>query len=309
MAYRGLTLKEDLKVEQLFSLHYFEYMSDFHYSGESHDFWEFLCVDKGEVEVWGDSRLYTLKKDEVIFHKPNEFHGLKANGRIAPNLMVISFSSNSPAMDFFRDKVLHINENERSLLGQILQEARTCFSSRLNDPYLEAIERNQLTEIPFGSEQLIRLYLELFLILVKRRYQLQEPAVNVQEDTDFRHPVGKFTKKKADKELYERIVSYMILHIHSSLTIEQICHDNLIGRSQLQKLFHEQNQCGIINYFSSLKIDAAKQYIRSGQMNFTQISETLGYSTVHYFSRQFKQITGMTPSEYASSIKGLSEQK
>ena len=42
-------------------------------------------------------------------------------------------------------------------------------------------------------------------------------------------------------------------------------------------------------------------------MNFTQISETLGYSSIHYFSRQFKKLTNMTPSEYASSIKALSE--
>ncbi|HJB28450.1 MAG TPA: AraC family transcriptional regulator, partial [Candidatus Blautia faecavium] len=42
-------------------------------------------------------------------------------------------------------------------------------------------------------------------------------------------------------------------------------------------------------------------------MNFTQISEYLGYSSIHYFSRQFKKISGMTPSEYSSSIKALSE--
>ncbi len=47
--------------------------------------------------------------------------------------------------------------------------------------------------------------------------------------------------------------------------------------------------------------------IRDEQMNFTQISESLGYSSIHYFSRQFKNITGMTPSEYASSIRAIAE--
>ena len=42
-------------------------------------------------------------------------------------------------------------------------------------------------------------------------------------------------------------------------------------------------------------------------MNFTQIADALGYTSIHYFSRQFKKITGMTPSEYASSIKVLAE--
>ena len=58
-----------------------------------------------------------------------------------------------------------------------------------------------------------------------------------------------------------------------------------------------------------MKIEFAKQLIREDQMNFTQISDFLGYSSIHYFSRQFKKITGMTPSEYSSSIKALSERR
>ena len=42
-------------------------------------------------------------------------------------------------------------------------------------------------------------------------------------------------------------------------------------------------------------------------MNFTQISDFLGYSSIHYFSRQFKKLSGMTPTEYATSIKAISE--
>jgi YesN/AraC family two-component response regulator len=54
-----------------------------------------------------------------------------------------------------------------------------------------------------------------------------------------------------------------------------------------------------------MKIDTAKHMIRDRRMNFTQIAEALGYSSIHYFSRQFKKITGMAPSEYASSVKAI----
>ena len=92
------------------------------------------------------------------------------------------------------------------------------------------------------------------------------------------------------------------------LRIDQtICHDNLIGRTQLQKLMKEQFNTGAINYFHQLKIETAKQKIRSGRLNFTQISAGLGYQSVQYFSRQFKNLTGMTPTEYSSSIKALAE--
>ena len=56
-----------------------------------------------------------------------------------------------------------------------------------------------------------------------------------------------------------------------------------------------------------MKISAAKELIRSNEMNFTQIADYLGYTSIHYFSRQFKKLTGMTPSEYSSSIKALSD--
>ena len=53
----------------------------------------------------------------------------------------------------------------------------------------------------------------------------------------------------------------------------------------------------------NLKIDTAKQLMREGNYNITQIADYLGYASVHYFSRHFKQVTGMTPSEYTLSIQ------
>ena len=97
-------------------------------------------------------------------------------------------------------------------------------------------------------------------------------------------------------------------HLRSQLTLNQICQANLVGKSQLQKLFQKEQHCGVIHYFSYLKIEEAKQMIRQEQANFTEISDALGYTSIHYFSRQFKTFTGMSPSEYALSIKALSEE-
>lgn len=108
-------------------------------------------------------------------------------------------------------------------------------------------------------------------------------------------------------EVFHRVINYLESNLTTHVTIEQICRDNLIGRSQLQKIFKVQCNMGIIEYFSMLKINAAKEMIRTNRMNFTQISEHLGYTSIHYFSRQFKKMVGMTPSEYASSIKAMAD--
>ena len=43
--------------------------------------------------------------------------------------------------------------------------------------------------------------------------------------------------------------------------------------------------------------------IRDGRLNFTQIAARLGFQSVHYFSRRFRKVTGMSPSEYAGASK------
>ena len=56
------------------------------------------------------------------------------------------------------------------------------------------------------------------------------------------------------------------------------------------------------SYFISLKIDAAKDMICNTDLNFTQIAENLGFTTIHYFSKLFKDKVGISPSEYAKAI-------
>lgn len=299
MSYKSVYLQDTLSIHEIYSIHYFEYMCDFSFPGESHDFWEFLCVDKGEVNVLAGEKFHALKKGDIIFHKPNEFHDVNSNGLIAPNLVVMSFSCTSPVMSFFEEKVLQISEPERLLLAQIIQEAKYVFAGRMDDPYQEELI---LSESPrFAGEQLIRLYLEQLLIQLVRRYM-------VRPDQPLNPNIVKSIKQKADGELFSQVQEYMEAHICETLTIEQLCRSNSIGRSQLQKLFRTRTGYGAIEYFSRMKVDLAKQMIRENHYNFTQIADALGFSSIHYFSRQFKRITGMTPSEYASSIKALSDQ-
>lgn len=301
MSYNGIILRKSISISKIYSIHYFEYMSDFSFEGESHDFWEFLCVDKGEVIVTADTERSVLRHGEITFHQPNEFHNVRATGEVAPNLVVISFRCEDKAMAFFRRKTLKIDEAERNILANIISEARRCFDCRLDDPYLQNMPRKE-PEL-FGAEQLISLYLEQLLIHLIRRYS--DSATLHKQLSNPR--VLKSTKSKSDTEIFNRVTEYLKVHIHTSVTIDQICRANLIGRSQLQKIFKDCCGLGIIEYFSLMKINAAKEMIRMNRMNFTQISEQLGYSSIHYFSRQFKKVTGMTPSEYALSIKAMAE--
>ena len=295
MSYFKHVLENVISIDALYTIHYFEYTQNFLFEGESHDFWEFICVDKGTVTISMDEKELVLHKNEIAFHQPNEFHKVSTYGQIAPNLVVVSFQCNSPLMDFFRGRVLKFDERERSFLADILKEARNLFASPLDDPYLQ--EMVQKDDVPLGTVQLIKINLEHFLLHLMRR------SISAQKQT------SGFPALKSGADVFKRVVEYMETNMNDHLTIEQICRDNMIGRTQLQKIFQQEAGVSVIEFFSRMKIDAAKHMIRIGRLNFTQISEQLGYSSIHYFSRQFKKITGMTPSDYVSSIKAIVEKE
>ena len=66
MAYIGTKLTNSITIEKIYSIHYFEYMSNFSFEGEVHNFWEFVCVDKGEVVITAGKKNMTLKKGDVV---------------------------------------------------------------------------------------------------------------------------------------------------------------------------------------------------------------------------------------------------
>ena len=55
-----------IEIEKILTLYYFEFSKDYRYTGEKHDFWEFVYVDKGKLEVSADQEGYELKEGDII---------------------------------------------------------------------------------------------------------------------------------------------------------------------------------------------------------------------------------------------------
>lgn len=288
-------LNREIEIDKLATVHYYEYGDDFFFPGEVHNFWELLYVDKGAVKVTGGSAQYLLKKGDIIFHKPMEFHNLKAEPTNAPNLVVVAFECLSPAMHFFEGKVMHVGDFARNLLAKIVDEAHGTFSCALDDPDLRRLVRKD--EVPFGAEQIIKISLELLLVSLIREADAYPGKIKISSSI----------KEKTDEDVFSRVVLYLEQNLRSRITLDDVCHSNLLGRSYLQKVFREKSGGGVMEYFGKMKLEAAKREIRDGTCNFTEIANDLGYTSIHYFSRHFKKVNGMTPTEYASSVKSRSE--
>ncbi|MFN3801571.1 helix-turn-helix domain-containing protein [Belliella pelovolcani] len=73
--------------------------------------------------------------------------------------------------------------------------------------------------------------------------------------------------------------------------------------SKLSHLFSSMEGITIERFFIALKIDKVKEWLFYEEMNLTEISYRLDYSSVQHLSSQFKKTTGMTPSAYKKMIK------
>ena len=293
MAYTAIQLRRPIRIERIITVHYFEYGPDYAFVGESHDFWELVYVDKGEIIAQAGDTEHLLQKGQMLFHKPGEFHTLKAAGGRAPNVVVVTFECEGAAMDFFRGRLLSAGDAERALMARIVEQAAEAFATPLDDPLSQTMERRAVQ--PFGAEELIALSLESLLLELIRKGGAPTAA----------RP-SSLLRENSRNDLLERVCRYLEENLEKRLTLSDICRDNLVGRSYLQKVFREKTGGGAMEYFGRLKVRRAKELIREGQHNFTEIAALLGYNSIHYFSRHFKKVTGMTPSEYASSVKVLS---
>ncbi len=290
MEYTRIELNEEFIVKKIITIHYYEFAKDFIFSGEKHDFWEFLYVDEGEVEVTSNVNGYVLHQGDMIFHKPNEFHSVWANKKIAPNVVVVCFECNQKSMAFFKDKIFGIGDEERGILTKIVREGFNAFAPPLGDPEVNILSRKSSSL--FGSEQLIKAYLEILLITLFRN----------NKSLMSKDRLSSIAKERSDNDIIIRLTEYMEEKIRGNISLEEFCQYINMSRTHLTSVFKKRMGMGVVKYFRKRKMEYAKTLIREGNYNFTEIAELLGYSSIHYFSRCFKRDMGCTPTQYAKSI-------
>lgn len=95
---------------------------------------------------------------------------------------------------------------------------------------------------------------------------------------------------------------YISDHRREQLTVPIAARCTDVSASYLTALFRKNLGISPGEYIRRVKLEESRQMIREGKLNFTEIAAALEYSTVHHFSRQFKEKFGMTPTEYAKSV-------
>lgn len=276
-----------ISINKIVTVFFHEFGKNFNFDGESHNFWEMVYVDSGVVEISAGDKVHTLKSGDIAFHKPNEFHTIKTDSEHTANVFVISFVCSSVAMSYFKGKVLSVPSKLKKHITSILNEIEQSFVLMSSGDFKLEIKENA----PIGGQQMVRTYLEQFLILLVRDAQENKTAHFFPN------------KESMENHLISQMIHFIEDNLYTNITVEEICDEMNYSRAYLSKIFKATTGFTILEYILNRKIMQAKKLIKENDYNFSQISDKLAFDNPHYFTRVFKRISGMTPSEYKNSVR------
>lgn len=94
------------------------------------------------------------------------------------------------------------------------------------------------------------------------------------------------------------IQDYIVQHYNEKLTLDSLALEFFIDKFYLQKQFHLYVGCTPSEYQRSIRIEKAKELLRVTNLSINDISNQLGFESVSYFIRRFKNEEGTTPLQY-----------
>ncbi|MCT4596961.1 MAG: AraC family transcriptional regulator [Vallitalea sp.] len=93
-------------------------------------------------------------------------------------------------------------------------------------------------------------------------------------------------------------IKYIEENITKRITVEDVATHVNMGYEKFRKLFSKQYRVSPGNYIMNRRINIAQKMLSGGNFSIKEISMELGYPDAYTFSKQFKKITGHTPTEF-----------
>ena len=104
--------------------------------------------------------------------------------------------------------------------------------------------------------------------------------------------------KRKQNSIIEKIKKHIIENYTSDFTIEELSKMAGMSSSHLHKVFKENTGTSIKRYHNTIRISKAKNLLKSGDHSITEVAYSVGYNDIYYFSRYFKKLTGVPPTQF-----------
>lgn len=263
-------ISSSLDISEIYTKFYQEKGTNYNFSGEKHSYWELTYVDKGELLTTIDGVSYHLKQGDLIFYAPMQFHTQSTFEKISSSYLTINFKMNFNHADLLCNKIFSIQRDSYFIVTRLIEE----------------LSNNNLY-----SDDLSLCYLKQLIIQMLRL-----------DNSHFHSKPTTHMQQTYENELLNDILLYIDDNIYEKISVSTLCEHFCISTSMLHSLFRKNMNNTAKNYINELKLSKSKELIRNSTHTLSEISEMLGFSSIHYFSKKFKSYFNISPTEYSKSI-------
>lgn len=263
-------ISSSLDISEIYTKFYQEKGTNYNFSGEKHSYWELTYVDKGELLTTIDGVSYHLKQGDLIFYAPMQFHTQSTFEKISSSYLTINFKMNFNHADLLCNKIFSLKRDSYFIVTRLIEE---------------------LSNDNLYSNDLSLCYLKQLIIQMLRL-----------DNSHFHSKPTTHMQQTYENELLNDILLYIDNNIYEKISVSTLCDHFCISTSMLHSLFRKNMNNTAKNYINELKLSKSKELIRNSTHTLSEISEMLGFSSIHYFSKKFKSYFNISPTEYSKSI-------
>lgn len=269
---KGCVVDKCIRLTSVFTIFEAIYQEDYYFGGETHDFWEFVCVLDGVLGVTAGEDVFLLERGQAVLHKPMEFHRLWAERKTRPHIAIISFAAD--VMPEMKERRFALKEEELDILSRLM---------KARDAIFEVEQGLMIHKIKAGAEVEAHRYVAQFEMLLLKA---------MRENTSTVQPYV-----SSGAENYRKIVQVLEEHLEERLTLGKVAEFCQMSEAAVKKTFSRYAGIGLMTYFNQIKIRRAIRLLEEGK-SVSQTAQMLGFADQNYFSTVFKRVTGSAPTKY-----------
>lgn len=271
-----LETKKRFELNEIIIIYYNRFAPKFKFQGERHNFYEFYYVASGKMIATINDEKYELEEDDYIVVPPMLYHSMEPNNAYATGIAVC-FDATGYEPGIFEGK---LNSFSKQLLANIVD----TYSKNYNEAEFRPKILPSLEEKDYAYGQALKSCVELLLINILQEYKRQSAETE--------------QPKSSKNQQAQKILKYIETHFSENPSLQSIAENLNYSIPHICRLFKQAYNESIVNFIIRLKIDEAMKLIEQNEKSLREISETLGFDNVAYFSKVFKKHTDMTPSDY-----------
>lgn len=115
--------------------------------------------------------------------------------------------------------------------------------------------------------------------------------------------------KLSDEARLQQIFQFVNRNYQESVSLSQLAEEMFVSASTLSRFFKKQTGMGFVDYVNQVRVHAAAIELAQSEENVTKIAVNSGFSNLSVFNRTFRNLYGMSPSEYRRIEKESAQQK